>query len=172
MSGLIAEFTSAQAVGAAATAIEGRGFALRDALTPYPLPKVDSLIASSRLRLRGPMAIAGFGTALFAFAFQTWTAVYAYPFNSGGRPLFSWPIFVLVPFEVGVLAAGLAGFIAFLVTCGFPRLNQPIFDIGGIESATQDRFFLVFERPQNDSLQELNLLLMQAGAISVSETSA
>ena len=67
----------------------------------------------------------------------------AYPLNSGGRPLNSWPVFLLVPFEVGVLAAALSGVVAFLWSCGLPRLHHPLFDVPGIERATQDRFFLL-----------------------------
>ena len=57
---------------------------------------------------------------------EFWSAVYAYPIDSGGRPLNSWPIFLLVPFEVGVLAAAVAGFAALLVLCGLPRLHHPV----------------------------------------------
>ncbi len=51
----------------------------------------------------------------FAFALQWYSAVIAYPINSGGRPLNSWQVFWLVPFEVGVFAAALCGVIALLL---------------------------------------------------------
>ena len=75
--------------------------------------------------------------------------IFAYPINSGGRPLNSWPIFLLAPFEVGMLAAGLAGFIAFLVLCGLPRLNDLLFDWNWIERATDDRYFLLMAAPED-----------------------
>ena len=74
------------------------------------------------------MPIAALALAAAAYALEFWSAVYAYPIDSGGRPLNSWPIFLLVPFEVGVLAAAVAGFAALLVLCGLPRLHHPLFD--------------------------------------------
>lgn len=172
MSVLLAEFETAQAIAAGARRAGDAGFPARDALTPYPVPEMDALVQPGAPRLRVTMAVAGFGVAIFAFLFQTWSAVWAYPFNSGGRPLFSWPVFVLVPFEVGVLAAGIAGFVAFLRRCGLPRLNHPIFEVGDIGRASQDRFFLVLEHPNGDRLDALTALLTDAGAVSIAEAAA
>lgn len=179
MSRLVAEFESAGAMMAGARRAHEKGFMPLDALSPYPMPELDAFLPPSKPTIRVPMAIAGFGTALFAFAFQSWTAVYAYPFNSGGRPLFSWPIFLLVPFEVGVLAAGVAGMIALFVHCGLPRLHHPIFEVGGIERASQDRFFLVLDRPPDAEenapdadYSTLKALLLGAGALQISEAGA
>ena len=41
-----------------------------------------------------------------------------------------------------MLAAALAGFVAFLVGSGLPRLHHPVFAAHGFERASQDRFFL------------------------------
>lgn len=172
MSRLFAEFTSAEAIVTGAQRAKDEGFATLDALTPYPVPGVDALVPASRPTIRVPMALAGFGTAAFAFGFQWWSAVVAYPFNSGGRPLFSWPVFLLVPFEVGVFAAALAGLIAFFVHCGLPRLHHPAFGVGGVERASQDRYFLIFDHPSGDALTNLQDLLCEAGAVSISEAEA
>lgn len=172
MKSRLAEFGTADAMVAAARAAAAQGFVVRDALTPYPAPSVNAAINQRPPRLRPPMAMAGFGVALFAFALESWTAVYAYPFNSGGRPPFSWPVFILVPFEVGVLAAGAAGFVAFLLCCGLPGLHHPIFEAPGIERASTDRFFLILERPPEDRSAALDAMLWSAGAMSIGETNA
>jgi hypothetical protein len=75
--------------------------------------------------IRWPMLIAALSVAAVAYALEFWSAVYAYPIDSGGRPLNSWPIFLLVPFEVAVLAAAVAGFAALLFLCGLPCLHHP-----------------------------------------------
>ena len=38
---------------------------------------------------------------------QYYSAVYDYPLNIGGRPLNSWPSFVIVTFELTILFGGL-----------------------------------------------------------------
>ena len=88
--------------------------------------------------------------AVLAFGLQWYSAVIDYPLNSGGRPLNSWQVFLLVPFEVGVFAAALCGVVALLWSCGLPRLHHPLFEVPGFERATQDRFFLLAAAGEND----------------------
>ena len=75
------------------------------------------------------------------------SAVINYPYNSGGRPLDAWPAFMLVPFATGILVAAIAGFAAFLIETGLPRLHHPLFAVEGFERASQDRFVLALEPP-------------------------
>ena len=91
------------------------------------------------------------------------------PSNSGGRPLNSWPIFLLVPFEVGVLAAAVAGFAALLVLCGLPRLHHPLFDCDAIERATDDRYFLLVRAPPKGESDSLMVVLFAARAMRIEE---
>ena len=79
---------------------------------PFPVDGLDEVLDIQPSRIRLAMLIAGFGMAAFAFWLQWYSAVFDYPLNVGGRPLNSWPVFLLVPFEVGMLAAALAGFVA------------------------------------------------------------
>ena len=170
MKALLAEFTSVELITEAARRARAEGHPVLDALTPYPIPGLLGIMGASKPRVRVPMAVAGLGVALFAFGFQWWTTAVAYPFNSGGRPLFSWAVFLLVPFEVGVLAAAVAGFAAFLFGCGLPRLNHPVFDVPNVERASQDRFFLLLDPLDPDAAQRLRRLLLRLDALAVSET--
>jgi hypothetical protein len=113
------------------------------------------------------MALAGFGAAAAMYGLQWYSAVVAYPLNSGGRPLHSWPVFTLVPFEFGVLAAALAGFATMLWACGLPRLNHPVHDMPQFERASQDRFLLLVA--PKDGPAPLRRRLEEAGALLVSE---
>jgi Protein of unknown function (DUF3341) len=170
MKALVARFEDSEGIVAAAGTARSQGFPVLDALTPFPLEDLDPMTgATVSPRLRGPMALAGFGLAFAFFLFESWTAVFAYPFNEGGRPLFSWPAFLLSPFEVGILAAALAGFGVFLYRAGLPGLNHSIFGIPGIERASQDRFFLVLDPVDADKGPALQKLLFESGATMVSE---
>ena len=84
--------------------------------------------------------------AALAYGLEYYSAVINYPYNSGGRPLDAWPAFMLVPFAVGILAAAIAGFIAFLWRAGCRGCIIPLFAVDGFERASQDRFFLAVER--------------------------
>jgi hypothetical protein len=116
------------------------------------------------------MLAGGLLVAAFAFALQWYSAVIAYPINSGGRPLNSWQVFWLVPFEFGIFAAALCGVIALLWSCGLPRLHHPLFEIPGFERASQDRFFLLAaSEPNDEAVRELRHILETAGAVVVTE---
>ena len=165
----LVEFAEARATVAAADRLRRDGFAIADALTPHPVPELSARFGATASVIRPVMAVSGLGTALLFVALQVYSQAYAYPLNSGGRPLASWQVYVLVPFETGVLAAAVAGFVCFLWRSGLPRLHHPLFEVPGIERATQDRYFLVVEGPFDDESAGFRKLLFDAGALSVGE---
>ena len=61
-----------------------------------------------------------------AFGLQTYANVVAYPLDIGGRPPFSWPSFIPIAFEVGILSAVLATIIGAGALCGFTRYYDPV----------------------------------------------
>jgi hypothetical protein len=169
---IVAEFADAEKLIVATASVRRHGFRPLDALTPVAVPEIDALIATrgARLPIRSFMAVAGFGVAILFYGLEWFSSVYAYPINAGGRPLNSWPVFLLAPFEVGMLAAAIAGVAAFLANCRLPRLNHPIFSFPGIERASQDRFFLVASRVDDDQRDaHLRRILEDAGALSIAE---
>lgn len=171
MSGpVLAEFRDPETLQNAVVRVkQGRHLAL-DAFTPYPIEGLDQELAVGASRIRYAMLAGGLIVAAFAFGLQWYSSVIDYPLNSGGRPLNSWQVFLLVPFEVGVFAAALCGVIAFLRSCGLPRLNHPVFEIPGFERATQDRFFLLAAAEQSDeAARDLRDVLQAAGAVTVTE---
>ena len=87
------------------------------------------------------MLAAGALGATSGFFLQVWAAR-AYPLQVGGRPVFSWPAFVPVTFELGVLTAVLVGIAAFLWRARLPRYDHPAFASARFARASTDRFFL------------------------------
>jgi hypothetical protein len=165
---LVAEFDNADRFIAALKVSQTEGLTPVDALMPFHIPEAARFLAGRVPPIRLIMAAAGFGVAILAYALQWYSAVVAYPIDSGGRPLNSWPIFLLVPFEVGILAAAIAGFIAFIVGSSLPRLHHPLFAYPGIERATQDRFFILVARGDSDDADDrARRFLFEAGALSI-----
>ena len=166
---LVAEFLDGEALKAALERVRSAGHAALEAFAPYPIEGLAEQLGQGRSAIRGVMLAGGLGAAAFAFALQWYSAVIDYPINSGGRPLNSWQVFLLVPFEVGVLAAALAGVITFLWSCRLPRLHDAMFEIPGFERATQDRYFLL--AASDGDPNELRTVLRDAGAVAVTELS-
>jgi hypothetical protein len=92
------------------------------------------------------MFVAGAIGAAIGYFMQWYSAVIAYPIDSGGRPLHSWPAFLLVPYETAILAAGIVGLLGWMWMCGLPKLFHPLFAAEISQRAVQDRFLLVFHR--------------------------
>ena len=167
---LVAEFSDADSLIGAAVRLKRESHQLLDAFTPFHLPELDGVLAVKPSRIRLSMLLGGLAMAAFAYFLQWYSSVIDYPLNVGGRPLNSWPVFLLVPFEVGMLAAALSGFAAFLWICRLPRLHHPVFDTTDFARATQDRFFLLAaQTAEEDRDASLRDALRQAGALAVRE---
>ena len=80
------------------------------------------------------------------FLMETWVSVFAYPLNIAGRPLFSWPAFIIPAYEWTILWAGLSAAFGMLAMCGLPTLYHPLFNAPNFRTgATVDKFFLCLE---------------------------
>ena len=167
---LIAEFSDPKALRMALGLVKGSAQHAIDAFTPYPVEGLADDLEVPPSRIRYAMLAGGLIVAACSFALQWYSTVIDYPLNSGGRPLNSWPVFLLVPFEVGVFASALCGIVAFLRSCELPKLHHPLFEIPGFERATQDHFFLLAAAKDNGgAISELRNILQAAGATNVTE---
>lgn len=167
---LLAEFShQGRFVEAVRRAGSGR-YRLVDAYTPFPVDDIVELLEHRRSHIRLAMFIGGVATAVLAYGVEYYSAAIDYPYNSGGRPFDAWPAFMLVPFATGILVAAIAGFAAFLIETGLPRLHDPLFAVAGFERASQDRFVLAIERPDADEERHRVIdLLRNAGATAIRE---
>lgn len=167
---LLAEFRDPETMLHAIGAVKRHRHRAIDAFTPYPIEGLAEELDVAASPIRIIMLAGGLLVAAFAFGLQWYSAVIDYPLNSGGRPLNSWQVFVLVPFEVGIFAAALFGVIALLRSCGLPRLHHPLFEVPGFERATQDRYFLLSSSEDNEqAARDLRDVLQSAGAVVVTE---
>jgi len=169
---LFVDFADAPGIRAAVEAARAEKIEIIDAFTPYPLDGLGAEIGGKAggRRVRIWMLVGGLGAAAAAYALEFYSAVYAYPFNSGSRPLNSWPTFMLFPFEFGVLAAAVFGLIGLFRTTGLPRLHHAAFDIEGFDRASNDRFILALAPPEKQRRRaRIEARFAELGAIAVRE---
>jgi hypothetical protein len=140
--GLVAEFSDADTLCAAAREVGDLGYVDVDAFTPRPVDELEDILRLPRPRINWASFAIGIGMAALGFAFQWFCNVWSYPLNVGGRPAFAIPAFIPITFESGVLFASFTSFFGAFFICGLPRLHHPLFDVPGFERATHDRYFL------------------------------
>ncbi len=139
---LVATFAEPEALLKAARAAREAGYTKLEAYAPFEVEGLAEALKIRSSRVRVVMLVGAIVGGLTGFFMQFYSAVYDYPINSGGRPLNSWPAFMLVTFELTVLFGALSGFAAMLIRSGLSALHQPVFEIPGFERFSQDRFGL------------------------------
>jgi hypothetical protein len=154
--GLMAEFKDAPQLLQAAQRTYQAGYRRTDAFSPFPvhglaeaLGHVDKKV--QRAVLAGGIAglLAGLGLTFYTSTVET-TLVPAmfsgYAHNIGGRPLNSWPAFIVPTFETTILVAGITSLVSMLAFNGLPMPYHPVFNVARFrEHATTDGFFLCIE---------------------------
>jgi|SRR5215472_2773781 len=157
--GYAAEFDDPTQLVDATRAVRQAGYERFEAYTPYPIRELDEIVPGWN-PLAAIVLIGGIAGALTAWIMQSWIAVVDFPINVGGRPLYSWPSFVPITFELTVLFASLAAFFGALGLCGFPLPHHPVFNLKEFARVSEDRFFLCIEaRDSQFNLQKTAQLL-------------
>jgi hypothetical protein len=139
--GIMAEFVSEESFLAALEIVRSDGQHTVETYTPYTVEGEEGAVPRRKSPVGLVMLVAGISGGIGAFYMQ-WYATRDYWLNVGGRPVFSWPAFIPVTFELTVLSASLAGAAAMLWLAGLPRLDHPVFSDQRFRRASQDRFFI------------------------------
>jgi hypothetical protein len=82
---------------------------------------------------------------LTGYLLQYFVTVIYYPINIAGRPLHSWPSYIIITFELTILFASIAAVLGLLGLCGLPMPYHPVFNVPRFSAASRDRFYLCIE---------------------------
>jgi hypothetical protein len=168
--GLMAEFESPTALAGAARRVRERGYRKVEAYSPFPIEDVNEALGLHHNRLPLLVLCGGIFGGLGGYLMQYYIAVWDFPINVGGRPLHSWPSFIIITFEMTILFAAFATVLGLLGLCGLPMPYHPVFHVPRFAFASRDRFFLCIE--SNDPLfdrHDTAELLHSLGPREVSE---
>ena len=143
--GLMAEFSTPDALLWAAQQASAAGYRRIDAYTPFPVAGLSEALGFQPTRMPLIVLLGGVVGGLCGLFMQYYAAAISYPLNIGGRPLHSWPAFIPITFELTILLAALAGVLGMLALNGLPMPYHPVFHQKRFERASQDRFFLCIE---------------------------
>jgi hypothetical protein len=152
--GLLAEFDNPTALVEAAQQTSNAGYKKIDAYSPFPIEELAEAIGFHKNGVPLVVLVGGILGGLTGYLMQYWISAIAYPINVGGRPLNSWPAFIVVTFEMTILFAGIAAVFGMLALNGLPMPYHPVFNVPRFAFASKDRFFLIIF--SSDAKYELN----------------
>ena len=169
--GLIAEFNTPSELVHATEEARAAGYRRMECYTPYPVEEAAEALHFHKNRVPLLCLLGGLMGLTTAYLMETWIAVYAYPLNIAGRPLFSWPAFIIPAYEWTILFAGLSAGFGMIALNGLPQLYHPLFNAPNFRNgATTDKFFLCLESTDPKfSPSESRAFLEQFHAVSVVE---
>jgi hypothetical protein len=168
--GLMAEFDNVDSVVVAAHRTYAAGYRKIDAYSPFPLEELSEAIGFHKNGVALVCLIGGLLGCSGAYGLQWWINVIGYPVNIGGRPLHSWPSFIIVTFEMTILFSGLSAVFGMFALNGLPRPYHPVFNVPQFDRASKDRFFIViFSTDKNYDPVRTRQFLEGLNPISVAE---
>ncbi len=168
--GLLAEFDGPDELLKAAKDAHAAGYRKMDAFSPMPIHDLSESMGYDKHRVPTIVLICAMLGACSGFGLQYWVSVIDFPLNVGGRPLLSWPSFIPVTFELGVLFSAFGALIGMLILNGLPRPYHPVFNVPNFERASGDGFFFCIEAedPKFD-ISETRAFLESLKAIKVDD---
>jgi len=148
----------------AAQAFKEKGVHVQEIFTPYPIHEIIS-IQGETSKLTVAAYIYGWIGALSILAFMYYTAVIDWPLNYGGKPVNSFPSFILVTLVFTIFFVTIMSLTTFVFRARlFPGKQVQIAD----PRATDDKFVMICSISGKDK-NEIEDLFKQTGAIEVYE---
>jgi hypothetical protein len=130
--------------------------------SPIPSHKIEHAIGLKKSPVRWIVLIGGISGVLTGLAVTIGTT-YEWRLNAGGKPLLSWPPFIIICFELMVLLGGIFGFLGVLGLSGIPATEiAPGYD----GRFGEDRFGIVVRCDEAEAAR-VESMMKESGAEEV-----
>lgn len=169
--GLLAKFERQEDLISAAERTYAIGYRKFDAYSPYPVADLARAMHLKSSPLPFFILAGGLAGGIGGFLLMTFATVIDYPMNIGGRPLFSWPAYIPITFELVVLLGALTGVLGLFAFTRFPEPYHPVFNSEDFNAhGSQDAYYLSIEASDPIfNLERTRRFLEALGPAQVSE---
>jgi hypothetical protein len=158
--GVMAEFETPGELARATKAAVDKGYKKLDAYSPFPIEEVADALHLHHNKLPLIVLAGGLTGGTLGYLLQFFITTIYYPINIAGRPLHSWPSYIIITFELTILLASISTVFGLFALCGLPMPYHPVFNAPRFALASHDRFFLCIEStdPMFDSAKTSEFL--------------
>ena len=165
--GVMAEFDNLSALVNAARAAREKGYRRLDAYSPFPIEELSDALHLHKNKLPLLVLIGGIVGGTLGYMLQYFVTVMYYPINIGGRPLHSWPSYIIITFEMTMLGLMGFAFLGMLVDSGFPSYTPKEY----VPEISDGKIAILFRCPDGQQ-KKLVDALKKVGAESVNPAEA
>ncbi|MGC1676979.1 MAG: DUF3341 domain-containing protein [Candidatus Binataceae bacterium] len=132
---------------------------------PFPSHAIEHAMGKPKSRVRAVVLAGGIIGVLTGLAVTIGTS-WEWNLVVGGKPIVSWPPFIIICFELMILTGGILAVVSFLINAGLPAFESKS---GYSSRFSEDRFGLVVKCDESDSarIENIESILRNAGAEEV-----
>jgi hypothetical protein len=157
-------FAAPDAAIAAAGKLKGAGFEQPVLLSPVPLDGVEAALGPKRSVIKRFSFFGAIFGGVGGFTLAAGTAVlYLHP--TGGRPIITFPPYLIITYEMTILFGILATVLGFLISSRLPAVRNRVY----VPEAAVDRFAVTVACTAAADLERASEILRDAGAEEVRE---
>ncbi len=168
--GLLAEYETPGDLYHACEKVRDAGYGAWDAHTPFPVHGLERAMGIRRSIVPFIVAVMGFSGAGLGFLLQYWVSTTAYPLIISAKPYNSYPAFVPVTFELGILLGSFGAVFGMFALNKLPQLYHSLFNSPRFPRFSDDKFFISIEsRDPKYDVERTRKLLESTGATAVEE---
>jgi hypothetical protein len=140
------------------------GYKIHEVYTPMPIHGLDQAMGLRDTSLHTAGFIYGITGTATALGGISYTLIYDWPINFGGKPHFALPAWIPITFELTVLFASVGMVLTFCYLCQMaPFVRKHHFSL----RATDDLFVMAIECTARTNEEELQAFLKSVGALDV-----
>lgn len=159
--GTIAEFDNPSELFKACEIVRDAGFSDWDSHSPFPVHGIEEAMGFSWSKVPWWALVFGLSGASFGFLLQWWVSAVASPLVISGKPMFSWPAFIPVTFELGILCTAIGTLLGMAVLNKLPMLWHPLLNNERFLKFSDDGFFISIESSDPKWSEEGTLVFLQ-----------
>jgi hypothetical protein len=146
----------------AAGRLKGAGFARPELMSPIPIHGVEEVLGPKKSVIKRFTLFGGIFGGTAGFAMAAGTAV-LFPHPTGGRPIITFPPFLIISYEMTILCGILATVLGFLISARFPAIRERVY----VPEAAVDKFAVTVLCESEEQLSLAQTILRETGAQDV-----